>query len=80
MATANKNPIKAIQAFCLACNGGDRSGVKECPDASCDLFAFRAGTNPYRSGKMTEKQREARLRNLKAGAAKRVGRKIWEDA
>lgn len=45
---ATRNPIKAIRRHCLDCSGGSARLVEECPAATCALFAFRLGVNPFR--------------------------------
>ena len=57
-----KNPIRAIRRMCLECMGGSPNEVRDCVSASCPLFPFRLGRNPYRAPP-TEKQTEARRQN-----------------
>ena len=42
------NPLKAIRAFCLECQGHSRSGVRSCADPLCPLWPYRLGTDPGR--------------------------------
>lgn len=60
----DKNPIKAIRAFCLECCGGSSVEVRDCTSRMCPLKPFRFGKNPYRAKReMTEEQKiAARLR------------------
>ena len=59
MAEENKNPVKAIRAFCLECSGGATSEVKFCPVEECPLYPFRFGKNPYRQRReLTEEERQ----------------------
>ena len=51
-----KPSVKIIRAFCLECQGGDKTrkvqprevtdGVKFCPSKKCTLYPFRLGKNP----------------------------------
>jgi hypothetical protein len=43
--------VKLIRKWCLYCQGGDRSFVRECGGDGCGLETFRMGTNPARAGK-----------------------------
>lgn len=55
-----KNPVKAVREFCLACCGDSPSAVKECTSINCALYPFRLGKNPFRAKReMTDDQREA---------------------
>lgn len=69
-----KNPVKAIRQFCLACVGGSANEVKLCTGVRCALYPFRFGTNPYRQKReMTDEQREAAVERLKAARDKKNG-------
>ena len=58
------NPMKAIRAKCLDCNG-TASEVKLCPCKGCALWPFRLGKNPYRKPRnLTEEQRKAAAERL----------------
>lgn len=46
-----KQPVKAIRAFCVECQGGPEvpgisNLIKNCPASSCPLYEFRFGENP----------------------------------
>jgi hypothetical protein len=43
-----RNRQTAITAFCVTCTGS-RKGVTECAAVTCPLWAFRLGSNPYRT-------------------------------
>ncbi len=43
-------PLKAIRAYCIGCSGGSRSEVARCAATDCELYEFRFGRNPRRSG------------------------------
>lgn len=53
-----KNPVKAIRAYCLNCCLESSKEVALCAEDGCELFEFRFGKNPYRA-KRTEAQIEA---------------------
>lgn len=40
-------PVKAIRAYCINCQGGSASFVRNCTAAHCPLFPFRMGSNPF---------------------------------
>lgn len=42
-----KSPTSAIRGFCLNCQGGSMSGVRNCTAVHCVLFPFRMGSNPF---------------------------------
>ncbi len=67
---AKRNPIRAIRRHCLNCSGGSPIAVEECPSATCALWAFRMGENPYRAP-ATQKQKAQALKNLSAARAVR---------
>jgi hypothetical protein len=68
-----KNPVKAIRAFCLECSGGSTAEVKSCPRSVCPLFPFRFGKNPYRQRReMTEEEKRVLADRLRE-ARKNVG-------
>lgn len=67
-----KNPVKAIRAFCLDCVGGSPNEVKLCPSVKCALYHFRFGKNPFRAKReMTEEQREKAAERLKTAREKK---------
>lgn len=46
------NPAKAIRAKCLDCCCGSSKEVEQCTcEASCSLWPFRFGKNPYRKAR-----------------------------
>ncbi len=57
-----KNPAKAIRAYCLNCCLESAEEVRLCPADECELWAFRFGKNPYTKREYTEEQKEA-MRN-----------------
>ncbi len=70
-----KSPLKAIRNFCFECFGMDRreknppkpyDDVKNCTDPVCPVFDFRFGKNPYLKRKLSQEQREAAVKRLKA--------------
>jgi len=70
-----KSPLKAIRHFCFECMGMDRrkrnppkpyDDVKNCTDPVCPAFDFRFGKNPYLKRKLSQEQREAAVKRLKA--------------
>jgi hypothetical protein len=67
-----RNPVKAIRQFCLYCMGGSSVEVKDCPSATCALYAFRHGRNPYRTARqMTEEQRAKAIARLQGARAEK---------
>ena len=42
-----ESPIKAIRAKCLDCSGNNAAEVRKCVAASCALWPFRMGRNPF---------------------------------
>jgi hypothetical protein len=67
------NPVKAIREFCVdACCCGSITTVRDCTAAWCPLYAFRFGTNPYRTKReLTEEQREAAKARLSEARSKK---------
>lgn len=70
-----RSPLKAIKQFCFECMGMDRrkrnppkpyDDVKNCTDPVCPVFDFRFGKNPYLKRKLSQEQREAAVKRLKA--------------
>ncbi len=57
-----KNPAKAIRAYCLNCCLESAEEVRLCPAEECELWEFRFGKNPYLKREYTDEQREA-MRN-----------------
>jgi hypothetical protein len=51
------NPVKAIKQFCAECLGFRPQDIPNCTVTVCPLFAFRMGSNPYRT-EMSEERRE----------------------
>jgi hypothetical protein len=47
--TKRITPLKAIRAHCLSCAGRPKE-VRLCQSFTCNLFLYRAGTNPARKG------------------------------
>lgn len=70
-----KNPVKAIKAFCFECCGENRNEVKLCTSVKCALYPFRLGVNPYRTKvvrNLTDEQKaEAAERMKRAREAKK---------
>lgn len=69
MTEKEKNPVKAIRAYCLGCMRGSSKEVRLCPVTECELYAFRFGKNPYRAKREYSENEKAalasRLRSLK---------------
>jgi hypothetical protein len=42
--------VKLIRAFCMVCQGDQRTFVRECHETKCHFHEFRMGKNPARSG------------------------------
>jgi hypothetical protein len=42
--------LKAIGRKCLDCSGGNQAEVRACKHTGCELWAYRCGRNPNRSG------------------------------
>ena len=61
-----KSPLKAIRQHCLDCSNGSASEVKNCSIASCSLYEFRLGRNPFRTRSMTDEQKQAAAERLKS--------------
>jgi len=58
------NPMKAIRAKCLDCNGNAYE-VRLCPCEDCALWPFRLGKNPFRKPRsLTDEQKEAAAERL----------------
>ena len=55
------SPIKAIRAYCIGCMCGSAMDVKLCPCKECELYAFRFGTNPYRTKREYSEEQKAEL-------------------
>jgi len=47
-------PARVIKAFCVECQGS-AAHARECPQATCALFPFRAGKNPNIRGASRER-------------------------
>ena len=60
-----QTPIKAIRAKCLDCCCGSAQEVRLCTIASCPLYPYRFGKNPYRTKRqLSEEQRNALISRL----------------
>ena len=46
-----ESPIRAIRSKCLDCSGGVPSEVRKCVAATCALWPFRMGSNPFHGKK-----------------------------
>ncbi len=44
-------PLNAIRWRCLDCSGYSQGGVKHCWNTGCELYPYRMGKNPSRTGK-----------------------------
>ena len=69
-----KNPVKAIRAKCIDCNGAEdyNHRIKECELKDCPLYPFRMGTNPFRTRKeLTPEQKQAITERLSKAREKR---------
>jgi len=44
-------PLKTIRRECLSCGGGSYENVEQCKSSLCNLFLFRMGKDPSRTGK-----------------------------
>lgn len=65
--TSRTNPVKAIRLKCLDCSGGSRDEVEKCSIATCALYPFRLGKNPFRTvtkREYTEEQKELLKKRL----------------
>ena len=49
-----RTPVKAIQTFCIECQGESFQAVAECADTACPFY-------PYRSAATREKARQRSL-------------------
>ena len=77
VSSKQKNPVKAIRAYCLNCCLESANEVALCTADECELYEFRMGKNPYRKER-TEAQKEA----ARKAAAANFGRKtsvIYRD-
>ncbi len=64
--TEQKNPVKAIRAYCLNCCLESANEVRNCPAEDCQLWHFRMGKNPYRTKReMSEEQKAAAVERLR---------------
>ena len=43
-------PVKVFRKFCIECMNGQRSLIAKCPTKICNIFPYRFGKNPARSG------------------------------
>ena len=45
------SPLRSIRRHCLlSCMGGSRRLVRDCEDRECELWLYRFGRDPWRSG------------------------------
>jgi len=66
-----KNPCKAIRAYCLHCCLESSNEVALCQATECELYEFRFGKNPHLARSVSEEQRQiARERMLALNSAK----------
>ena len=72
VSTKQKNPVKAIRAYCLHCCLESAYEVSLCAADECELWEFRMGKNPYRTKRelTPEQLQAARERMQKANSAK----------
>lgn len=68
------SPIKAIREKCLHCCCGAVSEVRDCTCATCPLYPYRLGKNPFsKKREMTDEQKEAAAERLReARKAKQI--------
>ena len=68
------NPLRAIREKCLDCSCQQPIEVKECTVATCALYPFRMGKNPYRAKRVMSPEAVARAKvNLMAARAAQGG-------
>lgn len=68
-----KNPVKAIRAYCLKCCLESSYEVARCTTTECELYAFRFGKNPYREKReLSEEQRQMLVERLKNAKAMKI--------
>jgi hypothetical protein len=46
----SNTPVKSIRKFCVECCGGSKKEVRECIMTDCELYPYRLGKNPNRTG------------------------------
>ena len=62
-----RHPIlSAVRAKCLDCTGDQPAEVRLCASASCALWPFRFGVNPWHTQEITEEERERRRERAKS--------------
>ena len=68
------NPLRAIREKCLDCSCQQPIEVKECTVATCALYPFRMGVNPYRAKRVMSPEQIAKAKaNLMAARAAQGG-------
>ena len=68
------NPLRAIREKCLDCSCQQPIEVKECTVATCALYPFRLGKNPYRAKRVMSPEQIAKAKvNLMAARAAQGG-------
>ena len=68
------NPLRAIREKCLDCSCQQPIEVKECTVATCALYPFRLGVNPYRAKRVMSPEQIAKAKvNLMAARAAQGG-------
>ena len=68
VSSKQKNPVKAIRAYCLNCCLESANEVALCPADECELWEFRMGKNPYRKkAEYTEEQKQELAQRFKLG-------------
>ena len=58
------SPLKAIRAHCVECSGDSPAEARMCVTATCPLWPYRLGKNPFRAPR---KMSEAQLAALAKG-------------
>lgn len=53
-----RSPLTGVRAFCVKCQGGTISFVRDCAAVSCPLWPFRMGNNPF-FGKLSNADAES---------------------
>ena len=66
------NPLRAIREKCLDCSCQQPIEVKECTVATCALYPFRLGKNPFRAKRVMSV--EAKAKAMEGLAKARVAR------
>lgn len=74
--------LSAIKTNCLECQGGgpEAAGeVRRCTLVWCPFWPYRMATNPFRTVKLTDAEREKRRTRMQALLAARPGRSSNAD-